>query len=155
MTEFIQPRGAFSPPDKRVPCGPYILSLLSSKSIDYINEWVRWNIMPNRGLDKIGRRRGVRSMYMDGMARFLQSHHIRVMGLNDYVFADRKTNPTLTQWFKHRANKKGTYIILLGRHFLLVQGRMVICSGARTWTPMSHKRRLKRAKVWQVIELYL
>jgi hypothetical protein len=155
MTDFTQPSGDFLiPKGESCACGPYALALTSGRSPEYVKEWVRWNLMRNRGLDKRGRRKAVRSMWMHQLVRFLNVHGIGTVGLDDYTWKGRKHNPTLTQWFKHRSNKEGTYIILLGRHFIVVRGEMVICRAATTWTNMKDKRRLKSARVWQVVELY-
>lgn len=158
MTSFTQPSGYYpvlARESESCTCGPYILALLSLQSAQYAKEWIRWNIMRNRGLDKAGRRKRVGNMYMDQMVRYLNTHNIGVTGLDDYTFKGRKHNPTLTQWFANRPNKEGTYIILLGRHFILVQGKMVICRMDRWWIPMTDKRRLKRARVWQVVEVHV
>lgn len=131
-------------------CGPAAVSILTGMPAEEAAEWIRLR----RG--QSGTTKGIMSVWSSEVLAALAATGCRITRCDISVRqASRQSEtdhrPTLTQWLRFR-NRKATYLINAGHHFIVVRGNKACCS--RTQEVVSVRkipgRRSRVEHVWRI-----
>ncbi len=124
-------------------CGPSVLSILAGISTGDAATLLR----------KVGGRKSIKGTYTSEMRTALLQLGYSMHTWFDYDGLPAKGRPTLLQWAKKRAPGGDTYLLSVGNHWAVVQGRRYACGmvGKVIGLRQSPKKRARVRAVWRIV----
>jgi len=129
---------------RRTWCGPYALAVLFGTNYDRTYSMcVKW----------LRKSRGITGMYECEMLHCIKRRNqsvakqLATSQVAGYNYGDRRERPTMTQWYKSRAVKTGTYLVAVTGHFLAVRGTKIIDNQSGQWESFAARRSYKSSRI--------
>ncbi len=131
-----------SGPRKNRYCGPSALSALTGLSTGDTAALLR----------KVSGKRSIKGTHTRHMKVALEWLGYRTGCDFDYEHLPARGRPTLLRWAKGRPDKSATYLLSVGHHWAVVQGRRYVCGIIGSIVPIkeSPKKRAKVKAAWRI-----
>lgn len=128
-------------------CGPAAVSAITGRSRQCANAW--FNFVRGHNPRRVVR--GSFQAEVRDVLRRLGYHCVKELGVN----GPSNSCPTLAQWMKQRTpdQRRHTYLIGAGNHWLVVKGSRAVCSQTRQKVATRDSKK-RRARVFLVLRVH-